>query len=389
MDEVGLIHMNGRVYDPRLGRFLEADPTVQAPDDTQSYNRYAYVRNNPLSYTDPTGFSWWTNFRDRILRPVLSIAAAIVFAPGGALAFGNGLGAALGAGFVSGAIATGNLRGAAIGAFGAGLFYGIGSHFSRVLADNQRAAAQFAKGLGADDQLAASYASSVGLTTEQSAAKILEHGLAGGVISELSGGKFGNGFFSAGLTEGFGLAGFERGSRVVATFKSLMLGGTVSAMTGGKFANGALTGAFSSLFNELSHPDSREIKWVDGKLYQPLRVRGCSFEECWLNGETYDESDPETIAWRHAQDWVDFRNITMMLGAVGTGVDIAFVRASAVVTHSLWALSSKHPATELGGITIGEAASQMAEMVGAPLPFAATIGFMANEATKQGLEGHE
>lgn len=46
LDEVGLIHMNGRIYDPKLGRFLEADPTVQAPNDTQSYNRYAYVRNN-------------------------------------------------------------------------------------------------------------------------------------------------------------------------------------------------------------------------------------------------------------------------------------------------------------------------------------------------------
>src|SRR5690606_34035162 len=49
-------HMNGRIYDPLLGRFLSADLVVQTPGDLQSYNRYSYVRNNPLRYTDPTGF---------------------------------------------------------------------------------------------------------------------------------------------------------------------------------------------------------------------------------------------------------------------------------------------------------------------------------------------
>ncbi len=56
LDSVGLIHMNGRVYDPELGRFLSADPFVQAPYNTQSYNRYSYVFNNPLSFTDPSGY---------------------------------------------------------------------------------------------------------------------------------------------------------------------------------------------------------------------------------------------------------------------------------------------------------------------------------------------
>ncbi|MES2824407.1 MAG: RHS repeat-associated core domain-containing protein [Pseudomonadota bacterium] len=57
LDSVGLIHMNGRVYDPELGRFMSADPFVQAPYNSQSYNRYSYVFNNPLSYTDPSGYS--------------------------------------------------------------------------------------------------------------------------------------------------------------------------------------------------------------------------------------------------------------------------------------------------------------------------------------------
>ncbi len=51
----GLINMNGRVYDPLLGRFLSADPFVQGAASTQSYNRYSYCFNNPFSYTDPTG----------------------------------------------------------------------------------------------------------------------------------------------------------------------------------------------------------------------------------------------------------------------------------------------------------------------------------------------
>ena len=56
LDTVGLIHMNGRVYDPRLGRFTSADPIVQFPHYSQSFNHYSYVFNNPLSYTDPSGY---------------------------------------------------------------------------------------------------------------------------------------------------------------------------------------------------------------------------------------------------------------------------------------------------------------------------------------------
>ena len=52
----GFIHMNGRLYDPNLGRFMTADPTVQFEGYSQSYNRYSYVLNNPLGFTDPTGF---------------------------------------------------------------------------------------------------------------------------------------------------------------------------------------------------------------------------------------------------------------------------------------------------------------------------------------------
>ncbi|MBY6019644.1 glycohydrolase toxin TNT-related protein [Halomonas denitrificans] len=51
-----LIHMNGRVYDYNLGRFLSVDPFIQAPTSTQSVNPYSYIMNNPLAGTDPTGY---------------------------------------------------------------------------------------------------------------------------------------------------------------------------------------------------------------------------------------------------------------------------------------------------------------------------------------------
>lgn len=57
LNRTGFIHMNGRVYDPRIGRFVSPDPIVQAPAFSQNYNRYSYVFNNPLSATDPSGFT--------------------------------------------------------------------------------------------------------------------------------------------------------------------------------------------------------------------------------------------------------------------------------------------------------------------------------------------
>ncbi len=55
LPEFGLIDMNGRMYDPLLGRFLSPDNYVQLPDFSQNYNRYTYCLNNPLIYTDPSG----------------------------------------------------------------------------------------------------------------------------------------------------------------------------------------------------------------------------------------------------------------------------------------------------------------------------------------------
>jgi RHS repeat-associated protein len=56
LDNLNLTHMNGRVYDQLLGRFVSADSHIGEPGNTQNYNRYSYVYNNPLSAIDPSGF---------------------------------------------------------------------------------------------------------------------------------------------------------------------------------------------------------------------------------------------------------------------------------------------------------------------------------------------
>ena len=56
LDEVELIHMNGRVYDYNVGRFMSVDPVIQSPTNSQSLNPYSYIMNNPLAGTDPTGY---------------------------------------------------------------------------------------------------------------------------------------------------------------------------------------------------------------------------------------------------------------------------------------------------------------------------------------------
>ena len=81
LDDVDIVHMNGRIYDPFLGRVLSADPFVPAPHDMQSFNRYSYVRNNPLARVDPSGYldiddymddyEWWcwVNWCDTWVEP--------------------------------------------------------------------------------------------------------------------------------------------------------------------------------------------------------------------------------------------------------------------------------------------------------------------------------
>ena len=227
LDAVGAIHMNGRIYDPHLGRFLRADPFVQFPSNLQSHNRYSYALNNPLAYTDPSGHFIFTlagafyaaAAKFGFTATVATLAAAGL---GDALLHGASFQQALQAGFISGV--------------SAGAFHGIGgfleTHFS----------GSFTAGLSANGF----------------ALKVLAHGAVGGITSALGGGRFGHGFASGGFTAlGSGLNNSRfiggLGFSPLRVAVGAAVGGTASRITGGKFANGAVTGAFSqALNNELT-----------------------------------------------------------------------------------------------------------------------------------------
>src|SRR5690606_21508709 len=122
------------IYDPTLGRFLQADPFVQEPKNSQNYNRYSYVLNNPMSYTDPSGYFFKAIFKG-IAKYWRVIAAAVVTyvtagaASGWAASWGYAAGtvgnAAIAgaiAGAAGGFVATGSLKGAMAGAFSGAIF---------------------------------------------------------------------------------------------------------------------------------------------------------------------------------------------------------------------------------------------------------------------------
>ena len=80
LQSVGLINMNGRLYDPKLHRFLQPDNFVQDTSNTQNYNRYSYVLNNPVKYTDLSGERF--TLSDLISAVAIVGGAILCFIPG-------------------------------------------------------------------------------------------------------------------------------------------------------------------------------------------------------------------------------------------------------------------------------------------------------------------
>jgi len=72
--------MNGRMYDPALGRFLSPDPNIQMPGYSPNHNRYSYVLNNPLKYTDPSGEDIWGDLFSGLQ---IGVGVILQFVPGG------------------------------------------------------------------------------------------------------------------------------------------------------------------------------------------------------------------------------------------------------------------------------------------------------------------
>lgn len=121
IDKMHIVHKNGRIYDPRLGRFMKAHTLIEA-DATQGLNRYTYVLNNPLTHTDPSGHSI-AKYGRQIAAIAISIAAPYAAtAVWGTLSRTASFWVSVGTGFLSGAVASGDLKGG-LWAFSAGFVY--------------------------------------------------------------------------------------------------------------------------------------------------------------------------------------------------------------------------------------------------------------------------
>lgn len=248
LDELGFVHMNGRLYDPITGRMLQADPIIQDAYNSQNYNRYSYVLNNPLSMTDPTGFSWWTKWR----KTVFAVAAAIVVpwaltelfmanaTVGGALAeigaaeiisltsSGKAV-AAMAGGFAAGGISGGNIQSALQGAFTAALTFGVGELSG-------------AHGIGGTAAMSAG----------QRVGQIAGHAAVGCASHAAAGGSCKAGAMSAGFSA---IAGHVPGISDTGLIGRMAVGAIASKVGGGKAENGAMSAAFEYLFNEICSPD--------------------------------------------------------------------------------------------------------------------------------------
>lgn len=188
-DDARCVNMNARLYDPVIGRFLQADPLVARPGSTQGMNRYSYTDNNPLTRTDPSGYNWlsdrWKAAWDNRVQ-IAVVAIAIYTGYWASSAYSASIGAAAASSAGGTAVAAGvqaMTAGAVVGAYGgyrqSGDFYGtlggaiVGASIGGVTA-------------GATSGIEASSMTSAG--------KILANSTVGGVQSAVQGGSFQSGF---------------------------------------------------------------------------------------------------------------------------------------------------------------------------------------------------
>ena len=207
LNEFNLINMNGRVYDPVLGRFLSPDKYVQEGDNSQNYNSYSYCLNNPLKYADPSGDVF-------VLDDFIAITA---------------MGAMMGA--MNAAMSDKPIwRGALLGGLSAAATYGIGSIFNGV-------------GTFGHELLRAG-----------------AHGLSSGVFNALNGDNFWNGLISGAASSGIGSyaksINLNSGLMVAST---TAMGGIVAWATGGDFLQGAMQGMMIGVFNHAMHDDPPSV----------------------------------------------------------------------------------------------------------------------------------
>ncbi|QQQ73183.1 RHS repeat-associated core domain-containing protein [Chryseobacterium indologenes] len=233
--EIGIIHMNGRLYDPLLRRFLNADENIQDPSNTQSYNKYGYVMNNPLMFNDPSG-----EFIPIILGMTAFWSAVVIGAAVGLAAYTVALA-------VTGNFDQWNLLGAFkatfTGAISGAVTFGIGSLFS---------------GAGgcitAVSQVIKETVGQIGFVMIQAGT----HAIAQGILSSVQGEGFlssaASGFFGSLGASAFGAIAQGAANTTVGTVLFGALSGGIGAeLTGGNFWQGALIGGIVAGLNHKLH----------------------------------------------------------------------------------------------------------------------------------------
>lgn len=248
LEEVGLVHMNGRIYDPALARFMSADPLIQSPASMQSFNRYTYGWNNPLGGTDPSGYSWLSErwhaaWHSTVGRIVITVAVAYFTGQyaGDWLVSNNVAWATASSGgttvYSTTVLSTaGNIAVGAAGGF-AGGFVGSGGNLRQGFE-------------GAVTGAGFGWAGGIG--QEGSAARYAAHAAVGCASGAMGGNGCARGATSAYASKWATVhtADWSGPAQFMAT---IVAGGTTSAIGGGRFANGALSAAYGYLFNELMH----------------------------------------------------------------------------------------------------------------------------------------
>ncbi|MBI2779325.1 MAG: VCBS repeat-containing protein, partial [Gammaproteobacteria bacterium] len=192
LDGLGLIHMNGRIYDPDLARFTQADPYIQNPANLQDLNRYSYVTNNPLKYTDPSGYRpFWKQkwFRETVKAAVAVVAAAYTGGLAASAYFSSAIAgtATVATANIGAAVAAASAQAVIVGGMAGGAVAGgiMGNGSLKGVVSGAATGMLFG---------------AVGASGISGFSKVLVSGMVGGITTDAQGGKFEDGFKISGIT---------------------------------------------------------------------------------------------------------------------------------------------------------------------------------------------
>ena len=289
LQSVGLINMNARVYDPIVRKFLSADNIVSYPYNTQAYDRYSYVLNNPLLYMDLDGNEPITFTAAVIIGVAVAVFSKAIVNMIQGIPFWYGMGKA-----------------ATMGAVSAAISFGIGSLATSTFGTAvSMGKAAFEAGL---------------------------HAVTSGAMSALDGGKFGSGFLSGMMSslvssgiQGIGESGarFEGLSmtnvggmpmampqisnlisRNPGLFKAIMLssggltGGLSSTIAGGKFIDGFKQGIITSGLNHVAHMGNDYIQQRETRqqMLSAIKQQDPKFYEILSKLPEFLKANPEILS---------------------------------------------------------------------------------------------